>query len=384
MSNFLKTAKDESHGFGYDARPVDWPSLTASEVQTVLLHYGIAPDNTKLEWHSPRPFSAAARIQTSTGKFFLKRHFSKLRSVFDLQEEHAFIEHLKKKNISVPSILKHIGGKTALALGDWVYEIHHIAKGIDLYGNALSWTPFLNNQDSFEAGVALGHFLNASADFTAPARKTTLLISSFHFFESDDPLRAISLNIEKRPALSQWLSDKNWEQNIYEILIKPFFSGVKSWINNEPLLWTHGDWHASNLLWSPAGQKRQVESILDFGLSDRTFALFDIATAIERSGISWLDLEKKTSLNIYWEQIDQFLLGYQNIRLTPYLGPKLATLLPIVHLDFALSEIEYFIGLLNDEDAANAAYEGYLLGHAKWFLSTEGQRLLTQLKSWGS
>ena len=52
-------------------------------------------------------------------------------------------------------------------------------------------------------------------------------------------------------------------------------------------LWTHNDWHASNLLWSSREPHAEVASILDFGLSDRTSAVYDLATAIERNTIPW-------------------------------------------------------------------------------------------------
>jgi len=50
--------------------------------------------------------------------------------------------------------------------------------------------------------------------------------------------------------------------------------------------------HASNLLWSDAGDQAEVTAIIDFGLADRTNAVHDIAHAIERNIVEWLELGK--------------------------------------------------------------------------------------------
>jgi len=57
----------------------------------------------------------------------------------------------------------------------------------------------------------------------------------------------------------------------------------------------------------------------------------------------------------------------------------LADLLPVVHLDFALSEVEYFEGVTGSTANADVAWQPFLLGHAQWFGSAEGQALLATL-----
>lgn len=56
-------------------------------------------------------------------------------------------------------------------------------------------------------------------------------------------------------------------------------------------------------------------------------------------------------------------------------------LLPLVHVRFALSEIDYFAGVVDDSDAALLAWEGYLLGHADWFGSRAGRDFLASLRA---
>ena len=52
----------------------------------------------------------------------------------------------------------------------------------------------------------------------------------------------------------------------------------------------------------------------------------------------------------------------------------LADLLPVVHVAFALSEIEYYAGVLRSPQRAQVAYRDYLIGHCRWFRSPRTER----------
>ena len=52
----------------------------------------------------------------------------------------------------------------------------------------------------------------------------------------------------------------------------------------------------------------------------------------------------------------------------------LADLLPLVHLDFALSEVEYFAAFTG-RDQADVAFDTFLRGHAAWFATAPGATL---------
>ena len=54
----------------------------------------------------------------------------------------------------------------------------------------------------------------------------------------------------------------------------------------------------------------------------------------------------------------------------------LAHLLPLVHAEFALSELAYFDGVLGAREKADLAYRDFLLGHAGWFATQDGRRFL--------
>ncbi|KAA8432378.1 phosphotransferase, partial [Acetobacter sp. DmW_125123] len=186
-------------------------------------------------------------------------------------------------------------------------------------------------------------------------------------------------------GLASFLHERNWKHDIQTHLLAPYHANAHAILHAAPRLWTHGDWHASNLLWSAAGSNGTVSSVLDFGLASKSSALFDLATAIERNLISWLDMENGVAPTANLDQLEALLAGYSSI--TPLSTTDiqaLAGILPIVHTDFALSEIDYFAGLLNDRQNAALAYNTYLLGHADWFASPQGQRLIRHLHTLGS
>jgi Ser/Thr protein kinase RdoA (MazF antagonist) len=73
--------------------------------------------------------------------------------------------------------------------------------------------------------------------------------------------------------------------------------------------------------------------------------------------------------------------GYQAVRrLSQAELAALPLLLPVVHLEYALSEVEYFAHVVRSPDNADLAYHGYLVGHARWFGTPEAQPLLSQLR----
>jgi Ser/Thr protein kinase RdoA (MazF antagonist) len=146
----------------------------------------------------------------------------------------------------------------------------------------------------------------------------------------------------------------------------------------QPTLWTHNDWHPSNLLWSAEGA---VSSVIDFGLATRTCALHDIATAIERTAIRWLELGQAEELGDANAAL-AFLAGYRtHIPLSRVEVETIVGLLPLVHIEFALSEADYFAGILADPAQADMAWKDYLIDHAAWFRSSPGRDFLHRLAS---
>jgi Ser/Thr protein kinase RdoA (MazF antagonist) len=152
-------------------------------------------------------------------------------------------------------------------------------------------------------------------------------------------------------------------------------------------LWTHNDLHASNLLWSDAGDDAQAVAIIDFGLADRTNAVHDLAQAIERNIVEWLELMQDSTrgedVPVHIDHLHALLDGYERVRpLTDAEAAALAPMIALCHAEFALTEADYFIGVLHSEDEARVALIDYLIGHARWFRGAGGKKLLDAIRRW--
>lgn len=369
------------HGMGLAPAAADWPPLRTDEVDALLRRMALPDAVRALRWHSPRPFSAAAEVDSAVGPLFVKRHHRSVRDARTLGEEHRFIEHLRARDVPVPVLLRTADGASAVEIGDWTYEVQRAAAGEDLYRDTASWLPFAGTTHAQAAGRALACLHRAAADYMAAPRSTALLVANLRLFGSADPLQALQQDLRGRPALAAWLQRHDWRGDLRRHLLPWHARAWPSLRSPPPSLWTHGDWHASNLLWRDKSTASDVSAVFDFGLADRSFALFDLATAIERNLVPWLELDAGGRAAADLDQLDALLHGYaQVLPLDAAQLRLLAALLPIAHADFALSEIDYFAGITGSDANADIAYRRYLLGHADWFGGEEGQRLLRRLQ----
>lgn len=366
------------HGMGTALEAPTWPAIAAHEAGQVLRAFVDAGRFEKLDWHSPRPFSAAALVQTERGAFVLKRHHHRVRSPAALAEEHAFMAHLRGNGVPVPEVMLTGEGTGAWAAGEWTYELHRQAAGLDLYRDRLSWTGFLSHDHAFAAGAALARLHRGAHGFAAAERGPHPLVASLAIVAAPDPLVAADAHVQARPALARYLADRPWRAELARIFAA-FGDGLPARLADEPPLWTHNDWHPSNLLWSIEGA---VSTVFDFGLAARTCAVHDLATAIERSCIAWLDLgEGDPDPTVDVTAAMQLLAGYRTVLpLTAHQVETIIRLLPLVHVEFALSEVDYFAGILNDAQQADLAWRDYAIGHADWFASQPGQAFLRRLE----
>lgn len=372
----------KAHGMQGDWVEPDWPLLTLPEVDALLRRFPEAGGAERILSYSPRPFSAASLVSTPKGKVFVKRHHESVRDRAGLQEEHQFLAYLRDRGSSVPDVLADVDDETAIRSGSWIYEVHSPAVGLDVYEQDLSWTPFRSAEHARAAGRAMAELHLAAEGYHASRRNAKTLVASFSIFADQDPWPALERYLAERPSLAEYLSKRDWRAQTEEVLM-PFHSRLRGFLRYLRPLWTHNDLHASNLFWTSNGNNAEVASIIDFGLSDRTNAVHDIATAIERNGVSWLELEGDFDNVVHINHIEALLDGYEEVRLlTDAEAQAIPCMLPIVHAEFALSEADYFLRVLHSETNASLAWDGYFLGHADWFRSEAGKRLLEHLGSW--
>ena len=364
------------HSHGWDDADIagGWPPLETGEVQALLAGFPDLPGPARIAWRSARPFSAAARVATAAGEIFVKRLPLKLRTPQALREEHAFIAHLRQAGLPVPRVLADGEGRTTHVRGDWQYEVHALADGLDLYRDAVSWTPLTRLGHARSAGRMLAQLHRAAAGFAPAGRSTHMLVARDDLLRSPNLIAAVAAECARRPLLAAYLAERDWRDELAPLLAR--HRRLQPQLATLPRQWTHGDWHASNLFWSDASDAAEVASVLDFGLCAPTFALYDLALAIERNAIGWLQDQRG-----YPDTARALLAGYAALQpLSPQDRQLLAELLPLVHLDYALSEIDYAHGLLGSRSSADHAWEGYLLGHAAWFASHAAMPLLDAVR----
>jgi Ser/Thr protein kinase RdoA (MazF antagonist) len=364
----------------------DWAPLTLEEVRPVLREYPLDGEDAHLLSTSPRPFSAASVIALRQRQVFVKRQARTVRDAAGLSEEHFFLAHLRSKGVPVPEVLRTTAGTTSVESGKWVYEVHQVPSGVDLYADALSWTPFFSTDHAWSAGRMLAQVHRAAEDFKAPARKPQPLVASFTIFSGDDPSIGLDRYLEQRPKLADYPALRGCREEALNLLA-PHYAQLAPWLGSLPGLWTHNDLHGSNLLWSDSGDSAKAVAIIDFGLADRTNAVYDLAQAIDRSMVGWLALtvvgaETRAAAPVHLDHLEAMLTGYEEVRpLSRAEASALAPMTALGHAEFALSEADYFYGSLHSAEKAAYACPLYLCGHARWFSTPEGQGLLDYLQT---
>ena len=365
------------HGLAGDAIAPDWPPLAAAEVAVLLQRHPQLGAPGRIAWHSPRPLSAAALVETAAGTVFVKRHHESVRTPATLCEEHRFIAHLRRAGMPVPEVLCDRDGQTATAIGAQVYEVHRRADGTDLYRESISWSPLRNLRHARAAGQMLARLHRCAAGYAAAQRGTHRLVARSELIVAADPAAALRDQLAQRPGLAGYLRTRDWPRELAAMLA-PWHAAVQPALAAQPRLWTHGDWHVSNLCWNEAGDA--ISAVFDFGLAAANFALFDLATAIERNAIAWLALDRGDEA-VHADIALALIDGYRAVQpLDAAAIRQLAGLLPLVHVDFALSEVEYFHAVIGSRASADVAYDTFLRGHADWFGTPPGLRLLERIR----
>ena len=363
-----------AHGMSGKPVPPDWPPLTTAEVRRLLARL---PDlaeagHARVLWQSPRPFSAAALVSAGPWRLLVKRHGASVRSLASLEAEHAFMRHLAAGGVPVPRPLED-GRASAWQDGDYVYEVLGAMAGLDLYADAPSWTSFTSSEHPAAAGATLAKLHLASQSYHVPERPVEPLYASARVISSPDPLAETQALAQQLPGLAGYLSGRPWRDQLGAALA-PFHGRFLPHARSLGQLWAHNDWHPSNLLWSAEGPGAEVAGVIDFGLANRTSAGYELATALERSAVGWL--EPAARRTVHHAAVRELLRGYWSVRPLPAgEAAALPHLLPLVHVDYALSEVDYFWRMVRSPANADLAYEAYLLGHLHWFAAGEGRRL---------
>ncbi|HUY94132.1 MAG TPA: phosphotransferase [Terracidiphilus sp.] len=383
------TASETVKAHGLDGTLVapDWPPLTQEEVRLVLDAYGEFHQPYDILSASPRPLSAASIIATRDRNVFLKRHARAVRDVAGIGEEHRFMTHLSNHGAPVPLVITTKSGETTLEINGWTCEVHELAAGVDLYEDAISWTPFRTAGHARSTGEMMARLHLAARGYDAPQRRGRPLVAGFTIYAVGDPAAEMEKYIAARPALRQYLAQRSCVEDSLDLLA-PFHRELLSYLPKLQPMWTHNDFHPSNLFWSSRGSDAHATAVIDFGLCDRTDAVHDIAHAIERSIVEWLVLVNNPTqpehVPVHLDHLWALLEGYESVRpLSWNEASALAPMLALCHAEFALSETDYFLDVLRSEEKAYMACEGYLVSHAQWWRA-RGAPILDSIRAWAA
>ena len=377
---------------GKELAEPDWAPLTEDEVRSVLRHYPVrGADSAVVGWHSPRPMSAAALVSAGGARLFLKRHHVRVRSAAQLRAEHAFAAWLRSNGpvpvpvpgmpvpgtpvpgMPVPRVMSTAVGGTVVRRGSFRYELTEVADGADVYRDAVSWSPYLSTGHAYAAGAALAWLHLAALGCPLPTRPPAVLMNSCAILRATDPAGDADRLVAARPGVAGYLAraGRPWRDEVLPPLVR-----AAPLARTLPPLWGHGDWHPSNLTWTSDSPDARVAGVFDFGLANRTFAVHDLAIALERGVVGWLDLADTGRAAVDFPAASALLSGYQSVRpLAPAEAAALPVILPVAHLEYAISEIEYFTDVVPSPDNAHLAYE-FLVGHPRWFAGADGQEFL--------
>jgi len=362
--------------------PATWALLDDVEVRRLLAAYrrtlGPAVAEARVVWHSPRPMSAAGLVEVGTATVFVKRHHPAVRSTASLVTEHALVAHVRQRGVAVPEVVVADDGPTVIEMAGPRYEVHRRAEGVDLYAEVPSWRPYATTAHAASAGAALARFHVAATGFALPPRPPGPLMPSVVLVGARDPQAALARLLSRRPALATALARLGVRDGLPRDCLCALVRASRA-LRALPRRWGHGDWHPSNLTWSDEGPSASVAGIFDLGLANRTVQIHDVAVALERSCVDWLAPDGATSADV--TALDAFLDGYASVR--PPAAAEwraLAEVLPACHVEYALSEVEYFSAVAGSEADAALAVSDYLVGHCRFFERGDGATLLTHLR----
>lgn len=331
-----------------------------------------------------RPYSASSLFSSSSGEYFLKKRNIGWRDREDIEWKHSIIEHLGKSNFPTPSLVMNNQGSTLTQTEEFYYELFHRASGVDLYQDYHSWMTFKRSDHAVSSGETMARFHLALEDFDISGRPQVGTVvekpmtARFDMAFHRDLSKIISERIQNNSEVSEFFKDKNWQTDLLPLLtlfqkdIPDYKEIIKPWVS-------HGDWHANNLFFDCD----KVSAVIDFHLTDLSFRLYDLAVALDRNCIQWLEFHDGKIDVVRFDLIGLFIEGYNSV--FPVSGPELkllSLLMPIHQLDLAISNIEYYLCFEKNEARAEWAYQVYLIEHLKFYQLPGGKEVVKFIENY--
>lgn len=358
-----------------DLKVVDafWSPLAREELAEICTHFsGIGVFESEVR-PGGRPLTRSALVQAANGPFFVKWRSRQTLSAEGVAAEHRLIHDLRAAGFPTPELMTTAEGLTALPWAEGWVEVQACAGGDDRYAGRHTWQPFLSVADARAVGRSLAALHRLAANLHAPAgidrgypAVTPRLLSGP--FPGSDP-RAWSPDPEVQAFLA---ARPSWLEGV--LLLEPEWNGVAADLTAFAAHWIHGDPQANNHFFNGEA----VSAVIDFHLAGVAPRLLDLAIALDRNGLMWLEI--MAGQTKAWDEpsLRGLLGGYDP--LTPAEASLLPRLLTLAQVDFALSLLTYYLSVERSETRAAWAWDVFIVGHAQWHASPEGQRFRAELK----
>lgn len=362
-----------------------WPAISLSEAATVLAQLEHPLKVTHIISVSGRPMAAGCLVATDHGDMYIKRYATAVRESGTVLPYHRFVAHVADKGIPTPVFRRFadmttVGRpeQTILHWNDSIYEVSERAIGEDRYSKAYIWDPPRHATEAESLGAFLGRLDIASRGFNEPRPSPCGYQARFSIFEHEDVVEAARQWLSQRPLIAQWLHDtgRDYPRDIARFghlaeQLAPRYRTVER-------IWTHGDTHLSNFMWKGDAPS----AIFDFGMADRNTAVFELAMALERHTIQWLDVMKGHPDSYRTDLIEAIIHGYHSVRpLTDDEREVLPDVVAASQIEGGSTLIDYW---LRSEGRAEDIAWGYDVGfvaHGDWYLSTSGTRYLDAIRN---
>lgn len=351
------------------------PDCTEAELEPILERFPSAGRLRRVVRPGGRPLNASALVECENGLFFVKRRLRESRTPAMLAAEHRFADHLRQSGIPTPEILRTQDGASFFESGTDLYEVQTAAEGEDLYQGRHTWQPFLDEAHAVSLGQTFRRIREASAEFSVEVASDPGIFSGrFELGRADDLAAEIAARAERSRLLADFLGKiDGWQGELG--VFEPFLEKVRPWLRRTPERWIHGDPQANNCFYRDGA----VASVIDLHLAAPAPALLDLAIAVDRNTLLWLDILAGDDEAIDWRGLRALLKGYGP--LDPEEADILPDLVAVCQLDFAFELMRYYLQVEQDRQKARWAWEAYLIGHTKWHHSDAGRRFSDALVS---
>ena len=181
-------------------------------------------------------------------------------------------------------------GETAIEIGEWTYEVHETAAGIDLYEDAISWTPFRSAAHAHSAGQALARLhlaarrIRRAAPQAAPAGRQLHDLCRRRSGCGDGALSRCASRAGSNAGRARLRAAGARTARAISCRACAAAARARAAVDAQRSA------RLQSSLERMRRQRARATAIIDFGLADRTNAVHDLAHAIERNIVEWLAL----------------------------------------------------------------------------------------------